>query len=504
MAASIRQPHRCEVNRTLVGSVALAALLASSGDAAAQRVRGVVLLPDSATPAAGAIVVASDAHGAVAARALTSERGAFELRVPGPGRYDVRVLRIGFRPTILPAMEVPAEGVPALRIVVRGAAVSLAVLTVRGNTVCRIRQDSGQLVSHLWDEAGKAITATQLAASGGALVARWRLFDRAMDRRGETILAETGTSRTGTTSRPFVSIPPDSLAAVGYVTETAGDVEYFGPDADVLLSDSFAALHCFHAEPPPKDHPDWIGIAFVPARQRRGITEIEGTLWVDRETSELRLLEYRYAGLRPEYAAVDVGGFVEFLRLPTGGWLVSRWAIRMPRAHIENTIPSDMRATVETRPRVIVDGLKVSGGEVETIERDGALLFTSGEVTRADTAIARAGAPDLGCGERSTNAQPAFLYGLVYEGKREPLIGAHVRVTTRGELQQVGPRLWTSRETVFEATTGEFGLWSICDVPRERLLTGRATYERRISPSVSVKLPRDRSAARVDIEIPPR
>jgi hypothetical protein len=242
----------------------------------------------------------------------------------------------------------------------------------------------------------------------------------------------------------------------------------------------------------------------VPARPHRGITEIEGTLWVDRETSELRLLEYRYAGVRPEYAAVNVGGFVEFLRLPTGSWLVNRWAIRMPRAHIETTVPSDMRATVETRQRVIVDGLKVSGGEVETIERDGALLFTSGDVTRADTATTGAGAPDVGCGERSANPQAAFLYGLVYERKRDPLIGAHVRVTTRGELQRVGRGVWTARDVVFEATTGEFGLWSICDVPRERLLIGRATYERRISPSVSVKLPRDRSAARVDIEIPPR
>jgi hypothetical protein len=183
---------------------------------------------------------------------------------------------------------------------------------------------------------------------------------------------------------------------------------------------------------------------------------------------------------------------------------VDRWAIRMPRAHIETTVPSDMRATVDTRERVIVDGLKVSGGEVETIERDGALLFTSGEVTRSDTATTRAGAPDVGCGERSATPQSAFLYGLVYERKREPLIGARVRVTTPGELQRVGPRLWTSRDIVFEATTGEFGLWSICDVPRERLLTGRATYDQRTSPKVTVKLPRDRSAARVDIEVPPR
>ena len=32
------------------------------------------------------------------ARALTGESGAYELRLPGAGRYEVRVLRIGFRP----------------------------------------------------------------------------------------------------------------------------------------------------------------------------------------------------------------------------------------------------------------------------------------------------------------------------------------------------------------------------------------------------------------------
>src|SRR3970040_338138 len=170
----------------LLAGVAGLAICAPMHPLAGQRVRGQVLHPDSATAAVGIIVVATDEKGAFLARALTSERGDFELALPGAGRYTVRALRIGYRPTILPALTL-AEGetrtirivlggaavtlapgrvrggsarrsgyrptiLPALtlaegetrtiRIVLGGAAVTLAPVRVRGESVCRIRQDS--------------------------------------------------------------------------------------------------------------------------------------------------------------------------------------------------------------------------------------------------------------------------------------------------------------------------------------------------------------------------
>src|SRR5690349_12487393 len=100
-----RNLYRGDVNfRTGIMMVGAACLLAAGG-VGAQTVRGVVLYPDSAK-AAGVIVIATDARGATAAQSLTSESGRYDLRLPGAGRYDVRVLRIGFRPTIVPAFDI--------------------------------------------------------------------------------------------------------------------------------------------------------------------------------------------------------------------------------------------------------------------------------------------------------------------------------------------------------------------------------------------------------------
>src|SRR5450631_572268 len=102
------RPYRESVNSRIrrTGSI-VAALTAAAAALGAQTVRGIVTLPDSSR-AAGVIVVANDAKGAIAARALTGESGSYELRLPGAGRYDVRVLRIGFRPTVVPAFDLAA------------------------------------------------------------------------------------------------------------------------------------------------------------------------------------------------------------------------------------------------------------------------------------------------------------------------------------------------------------------------------------------------------------
>src|SRR5215472_1477741 len=92
--------------------VAALALLASTRSLRAQTLSGVVLLPDSATPAAGVIVVATDPRGGTAGRALTGARGQFLLRLSVAGRYGVTLLRIGFRPTQLPSILVDGDAAP--------------------------------------------------------------------------------------------------------------------------------------------------------------------------------------------------------------------------------------------------------------------------------------------------------------------------------------------------------------------------------------------------------
>ena len=74
----------------------IAVLLAGApGALGAQQIRGTVLLADSATPASAVLVHVLDSTGAVFVRTLTTSVGTFAVPVGTPGRYSVRVLRIG-------------------------------------------------------------------------------------------------------------------------------------------------------------------------------------------------------------------------------------------------------------------------------------------------------------------------------------------------------------------------------------------------------------------------
>ena len=332
----------------------------------AQTVRGIVMLPDSSR-AVGVIVVASDAKGTVAARALTGESGAYELRLPGAGHYEVRVLRIGFRPTVVPALEIGDGESRTLPVVLRGEAIVLSAIKVQGESVCRVRQDSGQAVARLWEEARKAITATKLSQAGKRQTVKWTVYDANTDITGTRVFTKATDSYSAAAVKAFVSLPPDSLARMGYMTENDSGALYRAPDAEALLSDAFASQHCFREEPPPSDKGDWVGIGFRPAKNRAGIIDIEGTLWLDRTSSELRELNFFFTNLPEDYAHVKAGGRVEFLRLSTGSWLVSRWQLRMPRTSRQLVPHYTGNLGARDDYKTVVLGLQLTGGEVTAV-----------------------------------------------------------------------------------------------------------------------------------------
>ena len=53
-------------------------------------------------------------------------------------------------------------------------------------------------------------------------------------------------------------------------------------------------------------------------------------MWLDAESSELRSLDFQYQNLDLEVDTQQLGGTVEFARLPSGAWIVRHWAIRVP------------------------------------------------------------------------------------------------------------------------------------------------------------------------------
>jgi len=483
----------------------LAALLFACSAGYAQTVRGIATLPDSSR-AAGAIVVVSDTAGAVAARALTGEAGNYELRLPAPGTYTLRVLRIGFHPTMVPPFSVGAGEIKTLAIALKDDPIVLAAVAVRGKSVCRVQQDSGQAVAHLWEEARKAIAATQLTAGGRKQSVSWSVYDRNIDLAGRDVGTPTTRTNSADAVKAFVSLPPDSLAKVGYMSDDETGAVYRAPDADALLSDPFAALHCFRAEPPTKERSDWVGIGFYPAKDRGHIVDIQGTLWLDQKTLELRQLEFRYTNLSDDFAHVKAGGTVDFMRLSTGSWLVSRWQLRMPRGSRQLVPHYTSSLGARDEYKTVVEGLQLTGGEVTAVNRGAEVLFSSGASTHDFTPELLAEDAKLAASCKADSAQGlplAMLRGTAFDGEHHGIAGASIRVTWRGEFKAAGQNSFTYTNEQRDLHTDATGNWHLCGIPRERIVTVHATVGTRASAPVTVRIPRERASAGVDVEVPP-
>ena len=377
---------------------AVAFFAASRTPLAAQAIKGTVVLRDS-TPVAGVIVVASDDGGATAGRALTSARGEFVLRLPAAGHYGIRVLRIGYRPTQGPSVTVAAGATETVRVVFTAEVVTLTTVNVRDRETCRVSADTGLMVARVWDEARKAMLASQLSSDEAPLFAEWIEYDRALDSTARMVRQQHIHTSRNPTTHAFRSRPAQLLDSLGYVVTGDSGTTYYAPDADVLLSESFAARHCFHLEAPPRGSANLIGVAFTPARDRGDVREIDGTLWVDRESAELRTLEFRYTNLSDVAESAHPGGRVEFLRLRDGHWLVSRWSVRMPElAAMPQRSNDGLRRRVMSATSAIVRAVHVSGGEVTRVTRHDSLVYQATgphialQVVSLDTLVSVAGA----------------------------------------------------------------------------------------------------------------
>jgi len=363
-----------------------------------QVIRGAVVLRDSIAPVAGAVVVATPERSTVSVRTLTGAKGEFTLRLPAPGRYDLKVLRIGYRPTPGPSVTVAEGATETVRIVFAAEAVVLSAMNVRERETCRVNADSGFMVARVWEEARKAMLTSQLSADGAPLFAEWIEYDRHLDSAARVVKEQHVRTSRNPTTHAFRSRPPEMLDSAGYVVVDSGATSYFVPDAEVLLSPLFAAGHCFQLENAPSGQSSLIGVRFQPTRARRDMREIEGTLWVDRQTAELRVLDFNYTNLSEVAQATHPGGRVEFLRLADGSWVINRWSVRMPQLAAAPRISNDgLRRSVMTRTPIVVRAIQVAGGEVTRVTRGDSLLYAATgprvdiQIVSSDTLIGVAG-----------------------------------------------------------------------------------------------------------------
>jgi hypothetical protein len=331
------QSHRLPVFSRYARLAVLTALVSLSGLTArpgfGQTIRGVLLEQGSGQPISGAFIVVLDEEGERPGQdigTLTDDEGRFRLRVPAPGRYRLRAERIGFRSTLGDVIELAVGETVEVTLVAPVEAVRLEALAVTGESRCGVRPEAGRETAEIWEEARKALSVVDWGAQGilRYRVLRWEreLTPHSLRVQKERTWPWFWNARGGL----FTTRPAEDLAEHGYVRPLPADsFVFYAPDASVVLSESFADQHCFAVREGRGDHAGLIGLAFEPA-PGRDLPDIEGVLWLDKETAELRDLEYRYKHLPLPVWNDDIGGRVEFERLPSGAWIISHWYIRSP------------------------------------------------------------------------------------------------------------------------------------------------------------------------------
>lgn len=312
-------------------SILLVAPLAASG---AQNVRGLVTEQATSTPLAGVLMTLSrvDSAGAAAVTTLTNERGEYFLRAPQPGRYRLEAKRIGVRRFESEAIELVASQDIQRNVELEALAYKLPTVTVHSVPLCVRRADQAGRIASLWEEVRAALTATQVSLRDRLVRARVVRYVHVLNAQNLQVeVQRLRRESTGVVERPFVSLPGDALSRGGYWRVLPNDsISYYAPDADVLLSATFARDHCFAVTEGRGERAGLTGMSFEPVSGRE-VPDVRGTLWLDARTFELRLVEFRYSRLPVATSNRNIGGEVRFARLPNGAWIVDRWFIRIPR-----------------------------------------------------------------------------------------------------------------------------------------------------------------------------
>ncbi|HEY2378287.1 MAG TPA: carboxypeptidase-like regulatory domain-containing protein [Gemmatimonadaceae bacterium] len=430
----------------MMAKTAFALIAALSPAIEAQVIHGTVTSAVANGRVPGAVVLLRDSS-LTYARALTSDSGTFTIGAGVPGRYYLRVMRIGFRPTESAAFDLRGDTTVALTLT--DIPVVLPEVATRDRGDCHVHTDSTPAATAtyaLWEQAKTALFAAAITLEERdyrfTKVLHVRTYDTKHQQLRDVSLRELEAEGTA----PWASLPAEKLRKDGYATEDDSGMTFFAPDLDVLLSPYFADEHCFRLTASRRPDPSELGLDFEPAHSPKHV-EIRGTLWLDSATTELRALTFTYVNLPIDLSRGDtlLGGRVSFKRLATGAWILPNWNIRMPTplrtlhtSAMRGLEPMPVSAGRRGRWRLTTDVVRVAGGDLRAVKRGDS---TQTVLWRKETGTVRVFAALSADG----NAKPAAgaivrLVGSPYEADADA--GAHVR------FEQVLPG-----EYLFEATT---------------------------------------------------
>ena len=324
--------------------LALATLLLPAALAAQFPIRVRVVDDASQRPLAGALASAVGGPAGVAAlpASIVAQDGMATVRVPAAGVYRILVRRIGYAPFTSDSVRVTGTSSIAITIAVPSTRIALTAVRVTATRECDANgMSTSSEAAPLWNEVRTALETSILSRGTSFIVMNGVSVRRTLGEDGRLISEDT-TSKGTAGARPFSAEDPAFLARSGYVQGGyKTSMTFNAPDEQVLLSDGFKRMHCLSLASSVRRSGDTtlIGLAFEP-RTNNQLAEIQGTLWVDSATSELRRLEYTYVRAPLPFTVAGLGGFVDFRRHRSGAWYVSSWSIRMPRWRPSNMHPT--------------------------------------------------------------------------------------------------------------------------------------------------------------------
>lgn len=432
--------------------------LAGAGPASAQELRFQFRDELSRAPVVGALVGLVRNHERLDRR-LTDAVGRVVLGAPGPGTWRLRVDRIGFEPWESEPFELGPGRSLAREWLIPSLRRDLPTIVVVGESACGPRLNGGSAVAALWAEIRLALEASEVTLRQGNTPLQVREFAR---ERSESLRVEREwiTRAAVEAGQPFRSVPPAALAREGFVLQRGGRATFHGPDATLLLSDDFLETHCFETRPGADGQ---VGLAFTPVPDR-ALPDIEGTLWLDRATSELRTLEFTYVNLPPPLNVSGTGGEVQYARLVDGGWIIREWHIRMPRlARVQADTLG--RQHILVRPQGYLD----RGGRAEVADNPAEVITHAtvlGQVTDSTTGTGLPGVVVELRGEAGEleSAETDSAGEFRFETRRA---GDHLLVARHGKLGLAGR---SARRAVLlsigDTTRVEFGVVSLATLVR--------------------------------------
>ncbi len=388
----------------MVGARLAALLLVTAVPAAAQSVRGQLSDSVSRAPLAGAFLTLVDEHGVEKTRSITNGAGEFLLTAPAPGVYRIRSKRIGFRPYVSRPLTLQAGETISFSAAIAPIPVALSQVVVEGERQCDV--EGGASVAAVWDEIREALAAVSWTSRDPGYWYSIRRFERETTPGGRPRGADSTWRDDGYRRIPIKSAPAEQLEREGFVVvDDQQGWTYWGPDADVLISGSFLRTHCFETKSGRGETEGLIGLSFAPARGRT-LPDIAGTLWIDRNTAMLHHLDFTYSRLPQELVAPRAGGRIEFLRVPSGAWIVRDWVIRMPVAQVKQRL-------MGMGTQLDVVSFKETGGNAVVIKtRAGLIVYGSDSAAAAIAAVpAAAQAPAPVAAQAPPPAPPAAVPG---------------------------------------------------------------------------------------------